>query len=326
MNNCNYIDFDPWCGIKIGDNIENLLNYNNIKSGDVQAYASKLTAFYIYFNYFSNIAMSLINYECDNIPSEYIERALFQDGKIAFFNSALAGGKNEVVASTFVDECKYNHYGELKQIKLIDSLPNTNSDNLINSIDGSITDFAVVFCNKTKIPLMQVVYYFCQKITELQQAVNQNTLNNSLPIAVECTNEQLLALNNIVKNISNQNRFIYFKKEHNVRPEELFKSLDLNVEFKATQMIEVLQYYKAEFFTMLGINSTPFEKKERLLTDEVNSNNQILKLTLDSYFQTQKRDFEKVNKKFGTNYKINLNTSINDVVAEEDAKIKEVID
>ena len=58
MKECGFIDFDPWCGIKIGDNIENLLNYNNIRSGDMQAFANKLTAFYIYFNYiivFSNI-------------------------------------------------------------------------------------------------------------------------------------------------------------------------------------------------------------------------------------------------------------------------------
>ena len=243
MKECGFIDFDPWCGIKIGDNIENLLNYNNIRNGDMQAFSSKLTAFYIYFNYFANIAMSLIKYDSGAIPEEYIERALFQDGKIAFFNGAIAGGANEVIASTFVDECKYNHYGELKEIKLIDSLPNTNSDMLINSIDGNITDFSVVWCNKTRIPLMQIVYYFCQKITELQTAVNYNTLNNSLPVAVEATNEQILALNNIIKQVSNQNRFLYFKKDHNCRPEELFKSLDLNVEFKADKMLEVLNYY-----------------------------------------------------------------------------------
>lgn len=67
------------------------------------------------------------------------------------------------------------------------------------------------------------------------------------------------------------------------------------------------------------------KKKERLLRDEVKSNNQILNLTLDSYLQTQKRGFENVNKKFLTNFDCKINTSIDDVIAEQDEEFKEVI-
>ena len=31
MKECGFIDFDPWCGIKIGDNIENLLGENKLE-------------------------------------------------------------------------------------------------------------------------------------------------------------------------------------------------------------------------------------------------------------------------------------------------------
>ena len=76
---------------------------------------------------------------------------------------------------------------------------------------------------------------------------------------------------------------------------------------------------------MLGVNNTPYEKKERLTRDEANSNNQILNLTLDSYLQTQKKGFENTNKKFLTSFDCMLNTSIDDVIAEQDEEFKEVV-
>ena len=65
-------------------------------------------------------------------------------------------------------------------------------------------------------------------------------------------------------------------------------------------MVEVVQYYKTEFFTMLGINHTPFEKKANLVIDEVKSNSQILALTIDSMINSLNEDAKKVNEKFGT--------------------------
>ena len=90
-------------------------------------------------------------------------------------------------------------------------------------------------------------------------------------------------------------------------------------------MLEAFNYYKGEFLIMLGINNKNNKKKERLLRDEVKSNNQILNLTLDSYVQTQKRGFENVNKKFLTSFDCSVNTSIDDVIAEQDEEFKEVV-
>ena len=60
-----------------------------------------------------------------------------------------------------------------------------------------------------------------------------------------------------------------------------------------------------------GINNN-FEKKERLLVDEVNSNNDFIDRNVELMYRQRKLACEQMNKKFGWNVKvINLNEEAN---------------
>ena len=53
-----------------------------------------------------------------------------------------------------------------------------------------------------------------------------------------------------------------------------------------------------ELLTFLGINNT-LEKKERLLQDETNSNNQFIKMSSDIGFKQRQLACERMNEMFG---------------------------
>ena len=53
-----------------------------------------------------------------------------------------------------------------------------------------------------------------------------------------------------------------------------------------------------ELLTFLGINNT-LEKKERLLQDETNSNNQFIKMSSDIGFKQRQLACEQINQMFG---------------------------
>lgn len=59
-----------------------------------------------------------------------------------------------------------------------------------------------------------------------------------------------------------------------------------------------------EFLTEIGINNSNTNKKERLITDEVNSNNIELESNIDYYYRNISKCFEKVNKLFNLNLKV----------------------
>ena len=56
-----------------------------------------------------------------------------------------------------------------------------------------------------------------------------------------------------------------------------------------------------ELLTFLGINNSNTDKKERLLVDEVNSNNDFILVNIDHMYDERKRAVEEINKKFNLN-------------------------
>lgn len=61
-----------------------------------------------------------------------------------------------------------------------------------------------------------------------------------------------------------------------------------------------------EFLSELSINNSPIDKKERVNTKEVESNNQQLGVTVAGYLRRMEECFDKVNKMFGLNLGVEL--------------------
>ena len=58
-----------------------------------------------------------------------------------------------------------------------------------------------------------------------------------------------------------------------------------------------------EVLTSYGINNT-FEKKERLLTDEINSNNDFIDRNVDIMYDCRLEGAEEIKNKFGEEFKV----------------------
>ena len=75
----------------------------------------------------------------------------------------------------------------------------------------------------------------------------------------------------------------------------------------APYLVDKLQIQKQEMerelLTFLGINNT-LEKKERLIVDETNSNNQFIKMASDIGFKQRQLACEMMNEKFGLNVRV----------------------
>ena len=70
----------------------------------------------------------------------------------------------------------------------------------------------------------------------------------------------------------------------------------------APYLIDKLDIHKHEIFnealTVLGIDNANTDKKERLITNEVESNEQLVSYYLNCWYKTRKRACDEINKKF----------------------------
>lgn len=309
-NTTNELSFNTFCGLhytsdsdinKYGDNLDSFKNKSFILN--------------TYINYFTNLCCSM--FKVKNLPKDideqFVIRTLINTGSIAFFKTTVNEpirnehtGKKETIkvayplmAQPFRTDQKFNVYGKPTSITLYNA-PNCSS--VFNNIKlDNVNDFEIVKLNPMATSLYPTIWYFCNKIVEVQRAIDVNIFNNQTPLVFECTKDQEKTVTEIIKKWTNQVKHLILNKSTGSRAEDLFRSQDISGEWKADKMTDVMQYYKAEFFTMLGINHTPYEKRANMVRDEVRSNSHILRLTVDSMLDTMNECAKLVNEKFGVN-------------------------
>ena len=76
-----------------------------------------------------------------------------------------------------------------------------------------------------------------------------------------------------------------------------------------TQLIELLQYFRASAFNEIGLNANYNLKRERLNTSEVQMNVDALNPYVDNMLQERKKAVDKINAMFGTEISVDLASS-----------------
>lgn len=96
-----------------------------------------------------------------------------------------------------------------------------------------------------------------------------------------------------------------------IMDEEVIKSLfnGQNNNQSITQLIELLQYYKASWFNELGLNANYNMKRESLNSSESQLNDDALLPFVDDMLLSRQESFDKVNEMFGTNIQVDLGLS-----------------
>lgn len=76
-----------------------------------------------------------------------------------------------------------------------------------------------------------------------------------------------------------------------------------------TQLIELIQYYKASMYNELGLNANYNMKRERLNLGEVSMNVDVLLPYVDNMLKERQTGMEKINEMFGTEITVELSSS-----------------
>ena len=89
-----------------------------------------------------------------------------------------------------------------------------------------------------------------------------------------------------------------------------------------TKIIEVIQFIKGSWFNDIGLQSNYNMKRETLTSSEVALNNDILSPLIDNMLFNRRQAIEKINKMFGVNWSVELNSSWKNNFLEEKIELK----
>lgn len=157
-------------------------------------------------------------------------------------------------------------------------------------------DIVYIMNNELEKPTMQSLELFAMRLYETERTIDINLQAQKTPILIEGDTKTILTLKNVYMQYSGNTPFIFGNKQFDI-------SNKLNVlKTDAPYLIDKLDVHKHQIFndafTVLGINNANTDKKERLITNEVESNEQLVTYYLNCWYKTRKKACDEINEKF----------------------------
>lgn len=175
-------------------------------------------------------------------------------------------------------------------------------------------DVVYIMNNELQKPTKDTLTLFAARLYETERTSDVNLQAQKTPVLIEGDKNVLLTLKNTYMQYSGNMPVIYGNKNFDV-------SSKLNVlRTDAPYIVDKLEDHKHNLWndcmTFLGINNANTSKKERLVTSEVESNDQLINYYLNCFYKTRKKACDILNEKFGTNVQIVLNKEVVDLLAK----------
>lgn len=272
----------------------NLDNYQLLSYKSVAQFSNNITFSYYYYKMML-IVKNLFEWEGlpNNMESRWIERYLFADGACVFFKDPILGymvagidqdgGVNCYDDSTTVTPVATNYVYKGKA-------PLTCGENCY-----------IIRNNDLRLPEFSVVRYYAYKLTNIDRAIDVNIEAQKTPTIITCTDKQRLSLKQAISQRKDNEPVIY---ADNSFDKDMITTLDLNTPmvFKDLQLQKHMVLN--EFFTDIGVNNANMDKKERMVANEVEANNEQVKACEDVLLRSREEACNRINEIFGLNISV----------------------
>lgn len=138
---------------------------------------------------------------------------------------------------------------------------------------------------------------FALRLYEAERTADVNIKAQKTPVLLLVDETQRLLMENLYNQYDGNKPFIFGdKKQLNA---DTLKAIKTDAPFIADKIIQYKKEIWNEALTFLGINNIMVDKKERLISDEANSNNELINLNLQSCLAPRIEACKQFNEKFG---------------------------
>lgn len=256
-----------------------------------------------YLDRLKKVAMSM--FEWVNLPesmnARYIERCLYYYGVAALLyddtmgyintNCSSAGEVNIYGIPTKLNCYSYG-YQEMRN----------NYTGLKYNADGEVIndknkECIMVMNNWDRIPTCSTLELFALRLFEAEQTAFVNIKAQKTPVMLIVNESQRLTMKNLYLQYDGNEPFIFGDKD-NLSGDNL-KAIKTDAPFIADKLMAYKKDIWNEALEFLGINTLTTEKKERLISDEASSNNELINMNLQSYLVPRQEACRLFNEKYG---------------------------
>lgn len=277
--------------------------YDVIKMKDIARELNDLT----YTDYFYRLMlMARSVFEWHNLPNgideKWIERYLFTDGKCMFFKDAEKG----FMVTKCAASGQLNYYDEPTMLRSYGT--NYNGADYENNIEA-----VLIRNNDEMIPTSPTIQLFALRLAELSRTIDINIHAQKTPILIKCSEKQRMTLKQVYKQWNGFEPVIFGDKNLDAGEFDAFRT-DAPVVFDKLQIQKHAIWNEA--MTFLGINNANMDKRERLVDDEVQANNEQIEMSVAIMLKAREQACKLINEMFGLNISVSVRAKEKAIVEE----------
>lgn len=263
--------------------------------------------------YFQLVEYALSRFEWEGLPTTVDERmlelSLLSRGQAVFFNDEEIG----FLALPVIAGAPFDVYGIPVERRAY-AINNSYQKHLSNK------DSIIIFNNMLHINTEYKLVEFAQDLFELSQIIMINAKAQKTPLLLLCDEKQRLTLKNLYMKYDGNQPFIFGEK--GLIGTDSIKALGTGAPFLCDKLYQLKANIWNEALTFLGIANVSVNKKERLISDEVERLQGGTTASRFSYLEARKEAAKKVNAMFGLSVSVKWREETEEESKEKDEEDK----
>ena len=280
------------------------MNNNNYNLLSYKSIANQLNnrTYTDYFYRLMLIARSLFKWEGlpNGIDEKWIEKYLFYEGTCVFYKDPNLG----YMVTKWSTQGTLNAYDEPTTIRpYATNTMELNNGELLDNNENCV----IIRNNDDMIPTFPTIQLYSADLTNIKRTIDTNISVQKTPTVVTCTDKQKLTFKQAIKQRDENEPVIYGDKNIDINSINVLNT-------SAPIVFDKLQIQKNniwnECMTFLGINNANTDKRERLVDDEVQANNQLIKANEDVMLKAREEACKRINEMFGLNISVRRRTDL----------------
>lgn len=229
----------------------------------------------------------------DSMNARFLEMCLFYNGQAALLYDDDYGYINTMAA----DGGYINIYGLPTEIQCYSYRFNQRrSLYMTDTGEEKGKECILVMNNYERIPTTATISLFAYRLAEAQRTCDVNIASNRFPILITTDQKQYFTLKKMYEEYDGNTPAIFADK--NLISPDALKAMKTDAPFLCNDIMEYKREIWNEFLTFMGIQNLS-EKRERLITGEVDSNNELINLNLQALLIPRKEACKQFNEKYG---------------------------
>ena len=244
-----------------------------------------------YYNRLQLLARSVFKWTGlpNGIPEKFIERILFEFGVCVFFDHPSLG----LMVAKLTQKGTINYYDEPASVQAYGTG--------LDPVDIDFDKCVLIRNNDMMLPTSLTNFLYASRLTEVERTLDVNIKAQKCANIIQCNDKQLLTIKNPIKKWKANEPFIVADKKLDLSE---MKVLNTASPFVSDKLLTYKHDLWNEYMTFLGLNNVNTDKKERLVVDEANANNQLIEASFNVMYKQRKLACEQINAMFKTHINV----------------------